>query len=527
MAIRLVLIGSWAMLVGLEATGAEPAPQRRPNILIFLADDMGFSDPGCYGGEIETPHLDALAAGGLRFTQFYNTGRCWPTRTCLLTGYYAQQVRMDPPRGRMPPWARLLPHHLKPLGYRSYHSGKWHILGAPKALADGGFDRAYIVHDQDRYFNPQRHEEDDQPLPPVQPASGYYKTTAIADHAIRCLKEHAERHADQPFFSYIAFTAPHFPLHAPQEDIDRYRQRYLEGWDAVRLRRHAHLETLGIVKTALRAADSALTPRYFQPQFLDELGAGELERAIDWESLTGAQQEFQAMKMAIHAAMVDRMDREIGRVLEQLRAMEAFDDTLIFFLSDNGADATILIRGDRHDPAAAPGSAGSYLCIGPGWATASNSPFHRHKIWVHEGGIATPLIVHWPAGVRGAGTLRHDLGHAIDIVPTILDLLKAAPSFPSEAPPLPGRSLAPLLTEASTVERESLFFHHEGNRALRMGNWKIVSATEDGDGWQLYDLSRDRGETTDLAEKHPQRVRRMAEQWQTLQDEYSRAAGHP
>ena len=209
-----------------------PPAATKPNFLIILADDMGFSDPGCYGGEIQTPNLDRLAANGLRFTQFYNTARCWPTRSSLLTGYYAQQIGMDPPKGRLPPWTRVLPHYLKPLGYRCYHSGKWHLTGAPKPVADGGFDRSYRFEDWDRYFSPAKHFEDDRQLPPVKPDSGYYATTAFADHAISYLKDHATNHAAQPFFLYLAFISPHFPLMALPEDIARYRDRYLAGWDA-------------------------------------------------------------------------------------------------------------------------------------------------------------------------------------------------------------------------------------------------------------------------------------------------------
>jgi len=350
------------------------AADRPPNILIILADDMGFSDPGCYGGEIATPNIDTLAAGGLRFTQFYNTARCWPTRSCILTGYYAQQIRMDPPSGRLPPWAHVLPHYLKPLGYRCYHSGKWHVLGAPKPVADGGFDRSYWFQDWDRYFSPAKHFEDDQQSPPVKPDSGYYATTAFADHAIRCLKDHAQHHPGKPVFSYLAFISPHFPLHALPEDIARYRDRYLVGWDAVRERRWQRLRELGIVNCALSARDAQLTPRYFKQEWLDTLGPGEIEHAVAWDSLTDEQRRFQATKMAIHAAMVDRMDREIGRVLDQLRAMGAFDNTLIFFLSDNGADASILVRGEGHDRDAQSGSWRSFLCLGPGWASASNAP---------------------------------------------------------------------------------------------------------------------------------------------------------
>ncbi|MCE9554488.1 MAG: sulfatase-like hydrolase/transferase, partial [Planctomycetes bacterium] len=380
------------------APATKPGSQR-PNFLVIMADDLGFSDIGCYGGEIATPNLDKLAAGGLRFTQFYNTARCWPTRSALLTGYYPQQINMDPPEGRLPPWTRVLPHYLKPQGYHCYHSGKWHLFGAPDAVADGGFERSYKLDDHDRYFSPKKHSQDDRPLPPAKPGSGYYSTTAIANHAIDSLKEHAEKHAGEPFFEYLAFTAPHFPLQALPEDIARYRKKYSEGWDAVRQQRWERLKQSGIVDCGLSPLAPEFAPRYFQQKVLKELGPGEIEHPVAWDKLTAAQQDFQATKMAIHAAMVDRMDQEIGRVLEQVRAMGAFENTVILFLSDNGADATIMVRGDRNAPSAEPGSAGSFLCLGPGWASASNAPFRRHKIWNHEGGISTPLIVHWPQGI--------------------------------------------------------------------------------------------------------------------------------
>src|SRR6185503_18077058 len=235
-------IAAVAVLMFGCASAADPGAGARkpPNFLIILADDLGFSDIGCYGGEISTPNLDGLAAGALRFTQFYNTARCWPTRSALLSGYYAPQIRMDPPKGRLPQFAKLLPHELRPAGYRSYHSGKWHVNGAPKILADGGFDRSYDMTDQNRYFSPQTTREDDRTLPPVARDSGYYATTAIADHAIKCLKEHAEKHSGSPFFSYLAFISPHFPLHALKEDIDLDRDKYLEGWDVVRERSEEH-----------------------------------------------------------------------------------------------------------------------------------------------------------------------------------------------------------------------------------------------------------------------------------------------
>ncbi len=494
-----------------------------PNVVLILADDLGFSDIGCYGGEIATPNLDRLAAGGLRFTQMYNTGRCWPTRASLLTGYYAQQVNRDPARQR-PAWAALLPELLKPAGYRSYHSGKWHVDGL--ALS-AGFDRSYRFEDWDRYFTPKTHFLDDRPLPPVEPGKGYYATTAMAQHAIDFLAEHAAKHPGRPFFLYLAFIAPHFPLHALPEDIARYRDRYLEGWDAIREKRWRRLREYGIVDCVLSPRDPKFTPRYLRPGVLKTLGDGEVEHALAWADLSPAQQRFQATKMAIHAAMVDRMDREIGRVLDQVRRMGAWDNTLIVFLSDNGADATLLVRGDGHDSTAEPGSAGSFLCLGPGWAGAANSPFRRHKIWMHEGGISTPFIVHWPAEVRTGGALRHAPAHVIDFVPTVLDL--AGVTAPgrwngADRPPMPGKSLRPVLQQDGAIAREYLYWHHEGNRALRVGDWKIVSESENGDRWELYDLRRDRTEQHDLAAEQVERVSEMAALWTRLDEDFRRQA---
>jgi arylsulfatase A-like enzyme len=505
------------------AAGAQPAA--KPNFLIILADDLGFSDTGCYGGEIETPNLDRLAANGLRFTQFYNTARCWPSRTAVMTGYYPQQVRADPPSGRLPNWARTLPHVLKPQGYRCYHSGKWHVPGAPKPVGDAGFDRSYQIEDHNRNFNPRQLVEDDKPLPAVHPGTGYYTTTAFADHTIRCLKDHAAQHAGQPFFAYIAFTAPHFPLHALPEDIARYRERYKKGWDALRAERFDRMKKSGIATGEL----SPLEPDIIAPSGNESdaalIGPGEIRRARPWDSLTDAQRELQATKMAIHAAMVDRMDREIGRVIGELNAMGALENTVIFFLSDNGASAELLVRGDGHDPNAPSGSAASFLCLGPGGSTLCNTPFRRHKIWVHEGGIATPLIVHWPAGIADRGALRHDVGHVIDFLPTLLELAGASPDKIEGSPPLPGNSLAPAFSKDGSVTRDFLYFHHSGNRALRAGDWKLVSAKSGNDQWELYDLKSDRSEWHNLAGAHPDKVLDMAARWQKLQDEFVRQAG--
>lgn len=518
---------------------AAAAGAPRPNVVLILADDMGFSDLGCYGGEIDTPNLDRLAASGLRLTQMSNAARCWPTRAVLLTGYYAPQVNRDP-AGKRPGWAVLLPSLLESAGYRSYHSGKWHIDDKP---VSSGFHRSYWLNDYDRFFTPKKHFLDDKPLPPVTPDENYYSTVNIAQHAIDFLAEHERRHEDQPFFLYLPFLSPHFPLHALPEDIARYKGRYDEGWDVVRKRRWERLRELGIIDAALPPRDPDFTPRYWKDQVLDEIGPGEVKHAVAWDSLSDEQKRLQATKMEIHAAMVDRMDREIGRVLEQVRSMNALDDTLVIFLSDNGADATLMVRGDRHDQAADPGSAASFLCLGPGWATASNAPFHRHKIWVHEGGIATPCILAWPKGIptppkgipapappaapgdASTANLRRTPAHAIDIVPTILAL--AGVAAPADwkgqpRPPLPGRSLAPLFTADAEIGRDELYWNHEGNRALRIGDWKLVSERENNGTWELYNLATDRTELHDLAAAQPDRVRAMADRWQALDAAYRR-----
>jgi arylsulfatase A-like enzyme len=529
-----MLIGGFLMTVMAASTigVVQPVAERPspPNVIVILADDLGFSDLGCYGGEIKTPNLDGLAANGLRFTQFYNTARCWPSRAALLTGYYAQQVRRDTvpgvpsgASGTRPSWARLLPEMLRPLRYRSYHSGKWHVDGKPLA---NGFDRSYYLEDVGRYFHPQVHYEDDRKLPPVELGSGYYATTAIADHGIGFLAEHRAKHRSQPFFLYLAFNSPHFPLQARPDDIERYRGRYRDGWESIRAERAKRIHDLGIVSAPLSNVERGVGPPYDYPAALKLLGPGEINRPLPWNTLTDAQRRFQAEKMAIHAAMVDRMDREIGRVIDHVRAMGAIDDTLIFFLSDNGATAEIMVRDDGHDPAAPAGSAATHLCLGPGWSSVANTPFRRHKTWVHEGGIATPLIVHWPRGISARGELRRDPGHVIDILPTIRELAGTAPLASEKAPPAPlrpGLSLVPAFARDGAVKHDELWWQHEGNRAIRVGDWKLVAAGKDG-YWELYDLAADRTETHDLAKEHPEKVRALARRWEERRDEFAAMA---
>lgn len=517
-----------------QAAAESPAEQRpaenrdkkspRPNIVVILADDLGYSDLGCYGGDVATPNLDRLAAGGLRFTQCYNTARCWPTRGALLSGYYAQQIHRDAlpglgggSQGRRPKWARLLPDFLKPLGYRSYHSGKWHVDGPVLAA---GFDRSLDMRNQGNFFSSKGNQIDDRPATPPADESNYYATTATVDHAIECLRDHARDHAGRPFFQYVAFIAPHFPLHAPQADIDRYRDKYLDGWEKARERRFARQQELGLMKTALSKLESDVGPPYAFPEAIAKLGPGEVNRPLPWSQLTDEQRRFQATKMAIHAAMVDRMDREIGRLLDQLRSMGAFDDTLILFASDNGASAEIMVRDGGHDPQAAPGSAATYLCLGPGFSSVANTPFRRHKTWVHEGGISTPLVVHWPAGIAARGELRRTPAHVIDVVPTLLDVLESPKPATWEGEPIPeapGRSLKRAFERDEIVPRDQLWWLHEGNRAVRAGDWKLVAAK--GEPWELYDLSVDRAESRDLAAQRPDLVADLNARWVRQHDE--------
>lgn len=519
-------IATGALVLAGSGRNAIAAPPARPNVVVIVADDLGYSDLGCQGGEIATPNLDRLAANGLRFTQFYNTARCWSSRASILTGYYAHQVRRDKmpgvvsgANGVRPKWAKLLPEMLKSAGYRSYHSGKWHVDGLPTA---NGFDHSYNLVDGGRYFHPQSHFEDDRKLPPIKLGSGYYGTDAVADHSIKYLNEHETKYKDQPFFLYMAFHAPHFPLQAPAEDIAIYQDRYRVGWERIRAERAAKVRELGLVSSPLSEVEREIGPPYPFPDAIAKLGPGEVDRPLRWTDLTDLQRDFQSQKMAIHAAMVDRVDRQVGRVLDQIRAMNAFENTLIMFMSDNGASAEMMIRDDGHDPSAPLGSAATHACLGPGWSSVANTPFRRHKTWVHEGGISTPLVVHWPLGISARGELRHNPGHLIDLVPTILEVTGAkrfATWDDRPTPTPPGKSLLPAFMVDGVVTHKDLWFEHEGNRAILVGDWKLVAAKNTP--WELYDFAKDRTETKNLAAELPEKVLELAKKWQQRIDEFT------
>jgi arylsulfatase A-like enzyme len=495
------------LMLVMSASAADVEPGKPPNILLILVDDMGYSDLGCYGGEIHTPVIDGLAANGLRYSQFYNSARCVPSRAAILSGYYAQQINRDSVlelkgnRAR-PKWAPLLPKYLRRAGYRSYHSGKWHIDGKPMG---NGFDRTLDLIERHSFFECKDLFKDGKR---IEAKDGFYATTAVADHVIEVLKEHQTHHADKPFFSYVAFTAPHFPLHALPEDIERVGDRYKAGWDAIRNQRWERLLKLGLVKGSLSKVEYDQGPPFDFSEQLEILGDGEVDRPVPWNDLTDKQKEFQQVKMKIHAAMVERLDIEVGRIIQQLQAMNVFEDTVILFLSDNGASAEMLVRGRGHDPEAAPGSAGSYLCLGPGWSTVANTPFRKHKVWAHEGGSCTPLIVHWPKQISEAGAIRETPGHVIDMVPSILDLADATPA--KKKVPFPGQSLLPSFKK-DTGEARTLWWSHRRNDALRNGDWKLVKPN-DGP-WELYNLKSDRAEATDLAAQFPEKVKELEKQW--------------
>jgi arylsulfatase len=509
--------------------GATAAAADRPNILLILADDLGYSDLGCYGGEIRTPNLGALAAGGLRFTQFYNATRCCPSRASLLSGLYPHQAgvgdmtgdegpRRPGYRGHLTERCTTIPKVLGQAGYRTYMVGKWH-LGTNPGPIRSGFEEFYgMIGGFNSFWQEDPFYER---LPPGRPKRAYppgafYSTDAFADYALDFL-EQARREPDRPWFLYLAFNAPHFPLHAPREEVDRYAAIYARGWDAVREERLARMKRLGIV-----GADMPLTPRsdWVHP-FHHKEGVNPA-----WDSLPADRRADLARRMAIFAAMVEHMDRAIGRVVAALKEQGRLDDTLILFLSDNGACAewdplgfdvatgpkttNVLHTGDALK---AMGSPGTYHSYGSGWANASNTPWRLYKHYAHEGGISTPLIVHWPAGMKRKGELETRVGHIVDIMPTFAEVAGARyPGAQGDGGvlPLEGQSLLPALRGEPAAPRR-VFWEHEGNRAVRDGRWKLVARK--GGAWELYDIDADRAELHDLATRQPERVRRMSEAW--------------
>ncbi|TWU47406.1 Arylsulfatase [Rubripirellula tenax] len=526
----------------------------KPNIIYILSDDMGFSDIGCYGSEIPTPHLDSLASKGLRFTQFYNTGRCCPTRASLMSGLYPHQAGVghmmddrgfDGYRGELNRNCVTIAEALKPAGYRTYMAGKWHVTKQvdPKTEADKhnwplqrGFDRFYgTIHGAGSFFDPNTLTRDNQFVSPLtdpeytpdQMANGtFYYTDAIADHASRFVREHHYDNGDQPFFMYVAFTAAHWPMHALEHDIAKHEGKYDQGYDSIRNMRYQKMLDLGLITKS----DTVNWPI---PDNKKEL------TYWDWDK----------RNMEVYAAMIDNMDQGIGRLIESLKETGEIENTLICFFQDNGGCAEGYGRGGMGGPrAAAPtmavladdylqpdmtpkqsrdgfpmrtgkgamaGPADTAIGYGEGWATVSNTPFREYKHYVHEGGIATPLIAHWPEGIRRHGELESTPSHLIDLMATAVDV--AGATYPTTfhggqtIKPMEGKSLVPTF-DGNSIEREAIYWEHEGNRAIRVGNEKLVAKGKNGK-WELYDISVDRSEQNDLSLEKPERVKELVAMW--------------
>lgn len=509
--------------LAVSAVAAQAQTRRRPNIVLIMADDMGFSDPGCFGSEIRTPSLDALAKNGLRFTQFYNTARCCPTRASLMTGLYPHQAgvghMVDTGKESLPGYRGDLNENcvtiaqvMRQAGYRTMMTGKWHVTPVTPAKTNWplqrGFERFYgTIHGAGSFYDPATLTLGNEPAQPDGP--GYYYTDAIATYTEKFLDE-LGKGAD-PFFAYVAFTAPHWPMHAIESDVDRYKGRYKEGWDKLRAERHKRMIELGVVDKQW-----PLTER--DPE------------APVWDA--EPHKEWMQRRMEVYAAMVDRMDQAVGRIVAKLKALNQFDNTLILFLADNGGCAEEL-RGPgnaRHvpkttrdgrpvhfgnDPSIMPGKDDDYQSYGLPWANASNTPFRLYKHWVHEGGISSPFIAHWPAGIeKNRGSFVREPSHLIDIMATCADLggARYPATFTKQAIlPMEGRSLAPLLRGSSPGGTRALYWEHEGNRAMREGDWKLVSRYP-GD-WELYNLREDRTELKNMASLQPDKVKTMAAKW--------------
>lgn len=487
---------------------------KRPNVIVILVDDMGFSDIGPYGSEIPTPNLDSLAANGVRFTQFYNSARCSPSRASLLTGLYPHEAGVGGLdnivrpglggfQGRIADRAVTIAEVLKPAGYFTGMAGKWHV-GAqhgtpPKAV---GFDRS-MFSKGGTYFPDQRGPGrgfvtiDGQQVPTASPEVGkgeWYASDMLVDWTVRFVDE--AKAAGKPFFLYLPLTAVHFPVMAPAEDVAKFKGKYMVGWEQLRRDRFERQKKMGLI-----AADATLP--------------GVLPEAYDWNKMSATDKQRFDEIMAVYAAAISRMDTAIGTLVADLKARGEFDNTLILFMSDNGGNAE---SGPDGRTGAAPwGGKDSNVWVGLNWATLQNTPFSFFKHYAEEGGIATPMIASWPAGIapKVRGTMVRDPGHLVDVMPTLAEL--AGARYPvrfdgHDIRPMSGRSFAAAFEGEALQRSVPIFWEHEGNKAVRDGRWKLVAQL--GAPWRLYDMNADRTETRDLAAKHPEIAVRMAKQWQ-------------
>ncbi|MGY8770937.1 MAG: arylsulfatase [Pirellulales bacterium] len=553
MKIRIVFTLLFAFMLSIShwptaVQAADKAP--RPNIILIMSDDMGISDIGCYGSEVNTRVLDGLAADGVRFTQFYNTARCCPTRAALMSGLYPHQAGIghmmndrgvEGYQGNLSKNCMTIAEVLKGAGYSTYMSGKWHIthhLNVDQNYnwpCQRGFDRFYgTIHGAGSLWDPNTLTRDNEFITPqndteYQPAGDWFYTDAISDNAVKFIDEHE---GDNPFFMYVAYTAAHWPMHAHEKDIEKYKGVYDQGYDSIRAARYEKMKKIGLIKE----------------------GWGLSDKTADWDKVTD--KPWEARNMEVYSAMIDNMDQGIGKIVAELETQNKLDNTLILFFQDNGgcaegmgrnktggkprADLPTLAAMDkdelqtgmipkktrdgypvRQGVGVMAGPADTYIGYGQGWANVSDTPFRLYKHYVHEGGISTPLIAHWPAHIEGGGNWRNTPSHLIDIMATCVDI--AGAEYPksykgNDIKPMEGKSLVPVFA-GKPLKREALYWEHERNCAIRKGKWKLVGRNvlqPEGvpiDKWELYDMEADRSELNNLATAKPQMVKEMHEMY--------------
>ena len=529
---------------------------KQPNIVLIMADDMGYTDIGCYGSEIKTPTLDGLARNGVRFTQFYNTSRCCPTRAALLTGLYSHQAGIGlmtgdrgwpAYRGDLNTRCVTIAEVLAQAGYRNYMSGKWHVtrFTSPKGPKHNwprqrGFDRFYgTITGAGSFYDPSTLCRDNTYITPendpeYQPKSFFY-SDAISDNATTYIHDHAKEHGEKPFFLYVSYTSAHWPMHAPEKDIAKYKGVYDDGYESTRKARYAKAIAEGVIDKKWRMSPGA----------------------ANWEKFP--HKDWDRRCMEVYAAMVDNMDQGIGRIVDALKQTDVFENTIVMYLQDNGGCAEYYGRRDNSDkkskfefkpfgpddlqtkiwppmqtrdgrwvrtgPKTMPGATDTFVAYGLGWANASNTPFRGYKHDGYEGGISTPFIVHWPAGIpkKGRNSIVRDPSHLIDLMATFVDA--SAGTYPSKfngekIQAMEGVSLLPALKGRGLQREAALAFEHHGNLALREGRWKIVSAYRKDEpiSWELYDMDADRTEMNNLAKKRPQKLQELASKWQAWAD---------
>jgi len=494
------------MFVSATAIFAAEKPDR-PNIVVILSDDMGFSDLGCYGGEIETPNLDALAAGGMRFTEFYVTARCWPTRATLMSGRYRDNLGKN---------QATIAEVVQAAGYQTGMAGKWHLSTSPKdnGPIQRGFETFYgTITGAGSFWNPKMLARGTEYVEPD--SEDFYYTDKIGEEAVAQIERMSK--VDRPFFQYVAFTAPHWPLHAPEKTIQKYLDRYKCGWEKIRADRYERMLEMGLIdreRWPLPPPEPCVA---------------------DWDTID--HKEWRVRNMAVYAAMIDHLDQAVGRIVQTLRETGELDNTLIVFTNDNGAcrehlsgngwgTATNVIElakergvpfhiGDKYDvPAGPPFTYGS---VGHNWANAQNTPLRRYKANVHEGGACVPCIMHWPARLAGKGTITRQRGHVVDLMSTCIEL--SGGEYPKllgtkEILPIEGTSLVPVITGGQQDPNRAYYFNHSGTHAVIRGDWKVIREGGDRGTWKLYNLSKEKTEMTDLSDQNPELVEELSALWE-------------